>query len=74
MIQIIDISKKILYEEVKAEKDLLTIINGTVSHELRNPLFSLISQILKLDDHVEELVPVGRVDPTELHRKSAHML
>jgi len=39
----IDVSDKILYNEVKAEKQFLTLINATVSHELRNPLNSLIS-------------------------------
>ena len=52
MIQIVDISKQMLYDQLKAEKDLLMIINATVSHELRNPLYSLISQILRLDDQL----------------------
>ena len=38
-------SDKILYTEVKAEQSFLTLINATVSHELRNPLSSLIGQI-----------------------------
>jgi signal transduction histidine kinase len=42
LIQIIDMSDKILYNEVKAEQSFLTLINATVSHELRNPLASLI--------------------------------
>jgi len=39
----IDVSHKMLYNEVKVEKSVYTIINATVSHELRNPLYSLIS-------------------------------
>lgn len=42
LIQIIDMSDKMLYNEVKAEQSFLTLINATVSHELRNPLASLI--------------------------------
>ena len=44
LIQIIDMSDKMLYNEVKAEQSFLTLINATVSHELRNPLASLIGQ------------------------------
>ena len=49
----IDISQKILYDEMKAEKALLTLITATVSHELRNPLYSLISTIEKVDEKME---------------------
>ena len=41
-------SDKILYTEIKAEQSFLTLINATVSHELRNPLSSLIGQIESL--------------------------
>ena len=43
MIQIIDISQSILYEQVHAENQFLAITNATVSHELRNPLQSISS-------------------------------
>jgi signal transduction histidine kinase len=42
LIQLVDISDKILYIEVKAEHSFLEMINAAVSHELRNPLNSLI--------------------------------
>lgn len=42
LIQIIDISERVLNNMMKSEKVLLTLINATVSHELRNPLNSLI--------------------------------
>lgn len=42
LVQVVDMSDKILYTEVKAEQSFLTLINATVSHELRNPLSSLI--------------------------------
>jgi signal transduction histidine kinase len=38
MLQIIDVSNQILYEQVYAENEFLAITNATVSHELRNPL------------------------------------
>jgi signal transduction histidine kinase len=43
LVQILDMSDKMLYNEVKAEQAFLTLINAAVSHELRNPLSSLIS-------------------------------
>ena len=41
-----DISQKILYDSSKAEGELLTLINSTISHEMRNPLNSIINQCL----------------------------
>jgi len=43
MIQIIDVSKEILYDKEKAHNELLNLINATVSHEMRNPLNSIHS-------------------------------
>ena len=42
LLQIIDVNDKILYNETKAEKSFLTLINAAISHELRNPLNSLM--------------------------------
>jgi signal transduction histidine kinase len=39
-----DISQKILYDSSKAEGELLSLINSTISHEMRNPLNSIINQ------------------------------
>jgi signal transduction histidine kinase len=39
-----DISQKILYDTKKAEGELLSLINSTISHEMRNPLNSIINQ------------------------------
>lgn len=61
LIQIIDVSHKILYDESKAEKHFLSLINATVSHELRNPLNSLIGQLIQMNclfGDLEELVLV----------------
>ena len=43
MLQIIDISSKILLDRQKTHSKLLTLINATVSHELRNPLNAIIA-------------------------------
>ena len=37
-----------LYGEAKAEQQFLSLINAAVSHELRNPLNSLIGQVESL--------------------------
>jgi signal transduction histidine kinase len=42
LIQIIDISDKMLYNDAKTAQEFLEVINGAVSHELRNPLNSMI--------------------------------
>ena len=41
MLQIKDISNSIMYNLAKEEKKLLTLINTTVSHEMRNPVNSI---------------------------------
>ena len=50
LIQIVDISDKILYYNIKAEHSFLEMINAAVSHELRNPLNSLIGQVSAMKD------------------------
>ena len=47
MLQIIDITSSISLDEKIVENEMLGIINATVSHELRNPLSSLLSQNVK---------------------------
>ena len=39
-----DVSQKILYDTTKAESELLTLVNSTISHEMRNPLNSILNQ------------------------------
>ena len=43
MLCFIDISQKILYDTSKAEGEFLSLINSTISHEMRNPLNSIIN-------------------------------
>ena len=44
MLQFVNCSKDILYDREKTQSELLMLINATVSHELRNPLNSLMAQ------------------------------
>ena len=55
MLQIIDVSNKMLYNEVKAEKSFLTLINAAVSHELRNPLNSIVAVVGSLMEFINDL-------------------
>ena len=44
LMQIIDVTDYIMYTEIKAKNQFTTLINACVSHELRNPLNSIISK------------------------------
>jgi signal transduction histidine kinase len=43
MFQLIDISKSILYDMEKTHNVVLSMINACVSHEMRNPLNSIVA-------------------------------
>ena len=43
MITITDISYEVLSQNQKAHNELLVVINATVSHEIRNPLNSIVA-------------------------------
>ena len=43
LLQIIDLSSQVMFEFAKVEKRLMSLINATVSHEMRNPINSLKS-------------------------------
>jgi signal transduction histidine kinase len=58
LVQFIDISNEIMYEQVHAENEFLAITNATVSHELRNPLQSICSQNLKIKLCLKELLNI----------------
>ena len=58
MIQIIDVTQTIMYEQVHNENQFLAITNATVSHELRNPMQSISSQNLKIDLCLKELLSI----------------
>lgn len=48
IVQIIDISGNILYNQEKTKAEVLQLINATISHEMRNPLNSILNQIFNL--------------------------
>ena len=43
MISIVDVSHQVLRNNEKAHHELLAMINATVSHEIRNPLNSIVA-------------------------------
>jgi signal transduction histidine kinase len=44
-----DVTFGVLYEQIKAQKSFQEIINATISHEMRNPLNSIISNCSLLE-------------------------
>ena len=55
MIQIIDASQQVKEIETQNDNDFLKMINATVSHELRNPLSSILCQSQTLEEFQHEL-------------------
>jgi signal transduction histidine kinase len=43
MIQMFDVTGQVLYDDQKTINQFLNLINATVSHEMRNPLNSIVS-------------------------------
>ena len=55
MLQIIDISDSFLYDQSKAKNEFLSLINATVSHEMRNPLNSISAENIHKKELLKEL-------------------
>ena len=55
MLKIVDVSMDVLYERSQGEKKLLTVINATVSHEMRNPINSINTLNIKQQETNEKL-------------------
>jgi hypothetical protein len=55
MLQIIDISDSILYDQTKAKNEFLSLINATVSHEMRNPLNSICAENIQKQELVKQI-------------------
>lgn len=59
VLEIVDISDKIMYQMAKGEQTLLSLINATVSHEMRNPINSIHVQVVEmcsLNDQLSEMI------------------
>ena len=55
MLQIVNVTNHILYNEFKAKHQFTDIINACVSHELRNPLNAIIAKNIEKTALYEEL-------------------
>ena len=53
VIQISDISGKLLYNEAKAQTRYVTMMQASVSHELRNPTSSIIYQMNSVHEEIK---------------------
>jgi len=58
LVQLIDVSDKILYNESKAEQSFITLINAAISHELRNPLNSLVGQMNSMQSYLKNFAKI----------------
>jgi len=58
-LQFSDVSFSVFYDQTLAENKLLSMINACISHELRNPLNSIVAQNtlkLVLYEEMEKLI------------------
>ena len=62
MLQFTDISASVYYDQTLAETKLLERINACISHELRNPLQSIVAQNLMKATIYEEMMGVIKSD------------
>ena len=65
MIQIQDISQDLLVKKIENERDFQQLINATVSHEMRNPLNSIINLTKDLQAKIEEINSIIKLGEEE---------
>jgi len=60
MVQLIDVSSSVKYDQQIAANKLLSMINACISHELRNPLNSILAQNMEKEHLYKELQQIIR--------------
>ena len=79
MLQFIDISTSILYDMEKAHNGVLSMINACVSHEMRNPLNSIIAQNIEKKEIYQELIQLAldfksnKIDREQFLKEHTHI-
>ena len=73
-LQMIDVSHKLLYNEAKAEGSFLTLINAAVSHELRNPLNSLIAQVSTMSEFFADVIKIIKQLPDSEFKHKLYLM
>ena len=73
-LQMIDVSHKLLYNEAKAEGSFLTLINAAVSHELRNPLNSLIAQVSTMSEFFDDVIKIIKQLPDSEFKHKLYLM
>lgn len=69
----IDVSSKILCEMANVEKRLFSLINATVSHEMRNPTNSINAQVQEqkvINQKLKDAIDSMTVENTKLTQKN----
>ena len=54
-LQFFDLSSKIFYDDIKAQEEYMSLANSTISHEMRNPLNSILAMCKIIEEGLREL-------------------
>ena len=75
-LQLIDISAKVFYDDMRAQEEYMNITSSSISHEMRNPLNSILGQCKIQETKVTELLKLidriqHKLSPQELQEARA---
>ena len=82
IVHLIETTSEVLQEQYKAQTHLLSLINACVSHELRNPLNSIIAQIFICENLNSQMTSslakleaeiLGSKDPEKLKKELSNL-
>lgn len=59
LIQLIDVSDKILVNDIKGEHEFIEMVSAAFSHQLKNPLNSMVNEIQNLRNLIHRLKDTG---------------
>lgn len=70
-LQLIDISSDLFFDDIKAQEEYMNITTSSISHEMRNPLNSIISQCKIQASNIRDLTKLidklrAKLTPNEL--------
>ena len=77
MVSLIDTSQEVLRMNEQAHNELMVMINATVSHELRNPLNSIVAMNLQkemLYKSIKEIIWNERLSQKEIKEQTKDLL
>lgn len=54
-LQFFDLNSKIFYDDIKAQEEYMSLTNSTISHEMRNPLNSILAMCKIIEENIRQL-------------------